>query len=67
MGTTPYESLYLNCGWGTGGFKGTPGLGWCLADTIAKGEPHPYLAPYSLDRFVTGALIDEHGAAGVAH
>jgi sarcosine oxidase, subunit beta len=67
VGRTPYEGLYLNCGWGTGGFKGTPGLGWCLADTIANGEPHPYIAPYGLDRFVTGALIDEHGAAGVAH
>ena len=67
VGRTPYEGLYLNCGWGTGGFKGTPGLGWCLADTIANDEPHRYLAPYGLDRFVTGALIDEHGAAGVAH
>ena len=67
VGLTPFDGLLLNCGWGTGGFKGTPGLGWCLADTIAHGEPHPYLAPYGLDRFVTGALIDEHGAAGVAH
>jgi sarcosine oxidase subunit beta len=23
--------------------------------------------PFALDRFVTGHLIDEHGAAGVAH
>jgi sarcosine oxidase subunit beta len=67
VGKTPYEGLYLNCGWGTGGFKGTPGAGWCLAEMLATGEPHPYIAPYSLDRFVTGALIDEHGAAGVAH
>ncbi len=67
VGRTPYENLYLNCGWGTGGFKATPGIGWCLADTIARGEPHPYLVPYALDRFVTGALVDEHGAAGVAH
>jgi sarcosine oxidase, subunit beta len=64
---TPYEGLYLNCGWGTGGFKATPGLGWSLAHTIATGEPHPYVAPFGLARFVTGALIDEHGAAGVAH
>ena len=66
-GRTPYENLYLNCGWGTGGFKATPGVGWCLAHTIAHGEPHPYVAPFSLDRFVTGALVDEHGAAAVAH
>ena len=67
IGRTPYRNLYLNCGWGTGGFKATPGIGWCLADTIARDEPHPYVAPFSLERFVTGALVDEHGAAAVAH
>jgi len=67
IGRTPYRNLYLNCGWGTGGFKATPGIGWCLADTIARDEPHPYVAPFNLDRFVTGALVDEHGAAAVAH
>ncbi len=64
---TPVEGLYLNCGWGTGGFKATPGSGWAFAHTIAKDEPHPLNAPFSLDRFTTGALIDEHGAAAVAH
>jgi len=67
VGRTPYENVYLNCGWGTGGFKATPGVGWCLAHTIATGEPHPYNAPFTLDRFVTGRLVDEHGAAAVAH
>ena len=67
VGRTPYENLYLNAGWGTGGFKATPGIGWCLADTIANDEPHEFIAPFSLDRFVSGALVDEHGAAGVAH
>jgi sarcosine oxidase, subunit beta len=67
VGLTPIGRLYLNCGWGTGGFKATPGSGWTFAWTIAHGEPHPLNAPFSLDRFVTGALIDEHGAAGVAH
>ena len=64
---TPYDNVFLNCGWGTGGFKATPGIGWCLADTLANDEIHPYIKPYSLDRFVSGALVDEHGAAGVAH
>jgi sarcosine oxidase subunit beta len=64
---TPVDSLFVNAGWGTGGFKGTPGAGWTFAHTIATGEPHPLNAPFSLERFVTGALIDEHGAAGVAH
>ncbi|MEU7988878.1 sarcosine oxidase subunit beta family protein [Streptosporangium canum] len=67
VGLTPVEDLYVNCGWGTGGFKATPGVGWCYAHTIAHGEPHPLTAPFSLERFTTGALVDEHGAAAVAH
>lgn len=67
VGLTGVDGLYVNCGWGTGGFKATPGAGWCYAHTIAHGEPHPLNAPFSLDRFTTGALIDEHGAAAVAH
>jgi sarcosine oxidase, subunit beta len=64
---TPVENLFLNCGWGTGGFKATPASGWVFADLIANGEPGPLARPFALDRFVSGALIDEHGAAGVAH
>ena len=37
------------------------------ADAIARGEPHPIAAPFSLDRFRTGRLIDEAAAAAVAH
>jgi sarcosine oxidase, subunit beta len=67
VGLTPIEGLYLNCGWGTGGFKATPGVGWCFAHTVAHDAPHPLNAAFSLERFTTGALIDEHGAAAVAH
>jgi sarcosine oxidase subunit beta len=67
VGHTPYDNVFLNCGWGTGGFKATPGIGWAFADTVAHGRPHPLVAPFGLDRFVTGALVDEHGAAAVAH
>ena len=67
MSKTPVENFFINCGWGTGGFKATPGSGWAFAYTIAKGEPHPLNAAFTLDRFTTGALVDEHGAAGVAH
>ena len=67
IGKTPVDGLYFNCGWGTGGFKATPGSGYVFADTLAKDRPHPLAAPFSLERFHTGALIDEHGAAGVAH
>ncbi|MGN6723477.1 MAG: sarcosine oxidase subunit beta family protein [Marmoricola sp.] len=67
IGATPLENLYVNCGWGTGGFKATPGAGFTLAHTMATGEPHELNKPFGLERFVTGALIDEHGAAAVAH
>ena len=64
---TPVQGLYFNCGWGTGGFKATPGSGWVFAHTVARDEAHPLNAAFDLERFTTGALIDEHGAAGVAH
>ncbi|MDX1434873.1 MAG: sarcosine oxidase subunit beta family protein, partial [Gammaproteobacteria bacterium] len=67
IGKTPVKNLYFNCGWGTGGFKATPGSGWVFAHTIARDEPHELNAPFTLERFTTGALIDEHGAAAVAH
>jgi len=52
--------------WGTGGFKATPGSGWVFAHTIANDAPHPLNAAFSLERFATGHLIDEHGAAPAA-
>ncbi len=67
IGATPVEGLFFNCGWGTGGFKATPGSAHVFAATLAKGEPHRLAAPFSLDRFRTGHLIDEAGAAAVAH
>src|SRR6266511_882545 len=67
IGRTPIDGLFVNCGWGTGGFKATPGSGWVLAETIAKGEPPELARPFALERFTSGALIDEHGAAAVAH
>ena len=64
---TDIKGLYFNCGWGTGGFKATPGSGWVFSHTISNDEPHKLNAPFNLNRFTSGALIDEHGAAGVAH
>ena len=64
---TPVENLFFNCGWGTGGFKATPGSGHVFAHSIARGEMHPIAAPFSINRFNTGALIDEGAAAAVAH
>ena len=64
---TDIDGLYLNCGWGTGGFKAIPGSGKVFADTIANDRPHPFAAPFGLERFTTGRLIDESVAAAVAH
>lgn len=67
IGCTPVPGLFVNCGWGTGGFKATPGAGQLFAWTIAQGKPHPINAPFGLDRFVSGTLVDEAAAAAVAH
>lgn len=67
MGLTPIEGLFINCGWGTGGYKAIPAGGDTMAYTVATGNPHPLIANFSLNRFKTGALVDEGAAAGVAH
>jgi sarcosine oxidase, subunit beta len=64
---TPVPGLYVNCGWGTGGFKATPGSAHVFAWTMARDEPHPLNAAFTLERFADGALIDEAAAAAVAH
>ncbi len=61
------DGLFFNCGWGTGGFKATPGSANVFAHTIAKNEPHQINGAFNLDRFASGRLVDEHGAAAVAH
>lgn len=67
LAKTPATGLYVNCGWGTGGFKATPGAAHLLAWTIAKDEPHPINAPFTIERFREGVMIDEAAAAAVAH
>ncbi|RWG60699.1 MAG: sarcosine oxidase subunit beta [Mesorhizobium sp.] len=59
--TGPLPGMYLNCGWCYGGFKATPASGWCFAWTIAKDEPHEFNAPFTLDRFYRGLIIDDKG------
>lgn len=67
MGLTPIEGLYINCGWGTGGYKAIPAGGDTMAYTVAHNRPHALIEKFGLDRFPRGALIDEGAAAGVAH
>ncbi len=59
--TGPLPGMYLNSGWCYGGFKATPASGWSFAWTIAKDAPHAINAPFTLERFHRGALIDEKG------
>jgi sarcosine oxidase subunit beta len=66
LSKTPVENVFINCGWGTGGFKATPGSGWAMAELIAKGHG-PLTDAFGLDRFREGRFIDESVAAGVAH
>ncbi len=61
IATGPLPGMYLNCGWCYGGFKATPASGWCFAWTISRDEPHALNAPFTLNRFQQGILIDEKG------
>ncbi|WP_454918486.1 sarcosine oxidase subunit beta family protein [Xanthobacter sediminis] len=61
MDVGPLPGLYLNTGWNYGGFKATPASGWCFAYTIAKDRAHDFNAAFRLDRFRSGAIIDEKG------
>ncbi|UWQ97379.1 sarcosine oxidase subunit beta family protein [Rhodobacteraceae bacterium M385] len=66
LSKTPVEGMFMNCGWGTGGFKAIPGSGWGFAELIAKGHS-PLTAEFGMERFREGRFIDESVAAGVAH
>jgi sarcosine oxidase subunit beta len=67
IGPTPVPGLFINCGWGTGGFKAIPVGGWTLAHVLATGKSHPLAEPFQLQRFINGRLIDEAAASGIAH
>lgn len=67
IGPTPVPGLYINCGWGTGGFKAIPAGGWTLAHVLATGRSHELAVAFQLERFRTGRFVDEAGAAGIAH
>jgi sarcosine oxidase subunit beta len=67
IGPAPKQGLFLNCGWGTGGFKAIPAGGTLLAHLMATGSHHPISRPFDLDRFAAGRLIDEAAGSGIAH
>ena len=61
VGRSPLENLFLNCGWGYAGFKATPAVGWTMAELLASDKLPQLLEPFALDRFESGALIDDAG------
>ncbi|GLR51083.1 sarcosine oxidase subunit beta family protein [Shinella yambaruensis] len=67
LGESPLPGLFLNCGWGTGGFKAIPAGGTLLAHLLATGKHHDISRPFDLDRFARGRLIDETAGSGIAH
>jgi len=67
IGPAPVQGMFLNCGWGTGGFKAIPAGGWALAHLLATGRHHEISVPFDLSRFAQGRLVDEAAGAGIAH
>lgn len=67
IGATPVEGFFVDVGWGTYGFKAGPVAGEAVAEMIATGQPGELIAPFGLDRFESGTLTAEKGAAAVGH
>jgi len=67
LGPSGVDGLYLNCGWGTGGFKSIPAGGFLFANLLANDSHNDISAPFDLNRFEAGYLIDEGAASGIAH
>lgn len=67
IGPSPLPGLFMNGGWGTGGFKAIPAGGWLFAHLLATGEHHEISRPFDLERFRTGRLIDEAAGSAIPH
>lgn len=67
IGPTPVEGFLVDVGWGTYGFKAGPVAGESVADMIANEQPGELIAGFGLDRFESGSLTAEKGAAAVGH
>lgn len=67
MGASPLDNLWLDCGWGTWGFKATAVAGKRMAETIATGRVPDLLQPFALERFAQFRLLNEMGATAASH
>lgn len=67
IGPSGRDGIYVNCGWGTGGFKAIPAGGYLFAHLLATGTHHDISRPFDLQRFKRGQLVDEAAGSGIAH
>ena len=67
IGQTGPDGLFVNCGWGTGGFKAVPGSGFVTASLLTSGKAARVAEPFGLERFAQGRLVDETAASAVVH
>lgn len=67
MGKTEVDGFYVDVGWGTYGFKAGPVAGESMAELIATQKTPELIDGFGLERFLTGHLVGEKGAAAVGH
>ena len=67
MGARPSTESTSTVAGAPAGSRPSPPPAGAYAHTIAPASRTRSTGPSRLERFVTGALIDEHGAAAVAH
>ena len=60
MDQTDVPGLFVTAGW-WGGYKAIPAGGLTLAHLVAKGEPHPLMASFTLGRFRHLEFVMEAG------
>ena len=46
IGPSGVPGIFVNCGWGTGGFKAIPAGGWLFAHLLANGKHHEISEPF---------------------
>jgi sarcosine oxidase subunit beta len=63
LSRTPVEGLYLDVGWGSGGFKAIPAGGAAFARLIANDAPDDTILPFALSRFERGRPLYETAGA----
>ncbi len=67
MGETDVAGFFVDCGWGTYGFKAAPISGRCMAEAVATGRSPQLIAPFTPARFKERKLVSELAAAAVSH